>query len=256
MKDKLGERMKSNYENITRTYLPRRTYTIIRIDGKAFHTYTNGLVKPFDDGLITDMDETAKFLCSSIQGVKFGFVQSDEISLLLTDFENFETNAWFNGNIQKIVSISSSIATAKFNQLRLVRNIINKGDALFDYIDGLNTKLAMFDSRTFTIPSINEVVNYFIWRQQDTTRNSIQSLAQSLYSSDNELKCKNTSELQELCFQKGHNWNDLDPKLKRGRFIKKIKLENERTTWVSDECPIFTQERDFLLSRIPNINDY
>lgn len=255
MKDELGERMKSNYENITRIYLPRRTYTIIRIDGKAFHTYTARLEKPFDAQLISDMDDTAKYLCESIQGVKFGFVQSDEISLLLTDFEKYETCAWFNGNIQKIVSVSSSIATAKFNQLRLMNLASNSEYSLITSNDISVANLAMFDSRTFTIPSINEVINYFIWRQQDTVRNSIQSLAQSLYGT-NRLKNKNSSDLQELCFQKGHNWNDLEPKLKRGRFIEKIKLENGRTEWVSNECPIFTQEREFLFSRIPNINDF
>ena len=164
MKDNLGDRMKDYYESRTKSLLPRRTYTIIRIDGKAFHTYTRGLERPFDDKLINDMDETAKYLCKNIQGAKFAFVQSDEISVLLTDFDKLQTSAWFDGSIQKITSISASLATAKFNELR-------------------PNKIALFDSRTFTIPSNVEVENYFIWRQQDTVRNSISSVAQSLYSS-------------------------------------------------------------------------
>ena len=192
MKDELGDRMKKNYENRTRVLLPRRTYTIIRIDGKAFHTYTLGLKRPFDMGLIEDMDETAKYLCKKIQGAKLGFVQSDEISILLTDFETHQTDAWFDGNVQKIVSISASMAASKFNQLRMVRAAIsNSGDdplasdgsgegTLSD--DEINEfKLADFDARTFTIPSRAEVMNYIIWRQNDTTRNSISSVAQSFY---------------------------------------------------------------------------
>lgn len=107
-KDNLGDRMKIFYENITRIFLPRRTYTIIRIYGKAFHTYTKGLDRPFDDKFVNDMDETACYLCKNIQGAKFAFVQSDEISILLTDFDSLTTSAWFDGNIQKMVSVKHS----------------------------------------------------------------------------------------------------------------------------------------------------
>ena len=120
MQDNLGDRMKG-YENITRYHLPRRTYSMLRIDGKAFKTFTRGLKKPFDDGFINDMDETACFLCKNIQGAKFAFVQSDEISILLTDFETIQTDAWFDGNVQKMASVSASIATAQFNYLRMQR---------------------------------------------------------------------------------------------------------------------------------------
>lgn len=233
-KDSLGDRMKEFYENRTRTFLPRRTYTIIRIDGKAFHTYTRGLTRPFDWDLVNDMDETAKYLCENIQGAKFAFVQSDEISILLTDFNELNTSAWFDGNIQKMTSISASLATAKFNELR-------------------PNKLALFDSRVFTIPTAIEVENYMIWRQQDTVRNSISSVAQSLYS-HRELNGKNTNQMQEMCFNKGVNWNDFDPKLKRGRLIVKEAYEKNnstRTRWVSVAPPIFTQEREIFNDLIP-----
>ena len=120
--DSLGDRMKVNFEVRTRTFLPRRTNTIIRLDGKAFHTYTRGLERPYDLDFMSDMDETAKFLCENIQGCKLAYVQSDEISLLLTDFEDITTEAWFDGNVQKMVSISASMAAAKFNQLRTMRS--------------------------------------------------------------------------------------------------------------------------------------
>lgn len=233
-KDNLGDRMKEFYENRTRNLLPRRTYTIIRVDGKAFHTYTRGLERPFDAKLIADMDTTACYMCENIQGAKLAFVQSDEISIVLTDFDKLGTNAWFDGNIQKMASISASLATAKFNELR-------------------PNKIALFDSRVFTIPTTVEVENYFIWRQQDTVRNSISSVAQSLYS-PKQLHGKNTSEMQEMCFQKGVNWNDYEPKLKRGRLIVKEQYDKNgamRTRWISIEPPIFTQERELLAELIP-----
>ena len=261
MKDELSTRMKEFYENRTRILLPRRTYTIIRIDGKAFHTYTRGLKRPFDEGLIEDMDETACYLCKNIQGAKFGFVQSDEISILVTDFDKIVTDAWFDGNIQKMVSISASMATSKFNQLRQIRYIKDKFDngitnVTYRWMELLSElKLAEFDARTFTIPSKVEVENYMIWRQIDTVRNSISSVAQSLYS-HKELNNKNTNQMQEMIFQKDINWNDYPAKYKRGRFIEKQMYDKDgavRSKWVSVECPTFTQDREFLSKRIPDL---
>lgn len=255
-KGSLGDRIKTFYENRTRYYLTRRTYTVIRIDGKAFHSFTKGLERPFDDGLINDMDQTACYLCKNIQGAKLAFVQSDEISIVLTDFDSLTTDAWFDGNIQKMVSVSASMATSKFNQLRLGRQIKDDFTSK-DEINKLvnNYKLAEFDSRVFTIPSIEEVINYLIFRQQDTVRNSISSVAQSLYS-PKELNGKNQSDMQEMIFQKGINWNDYSPKYKRGRLIVKQEFESNgaiRNKWVSVDPPIFSQEKDILKKLIPNL---
>ena len=244
-------RMKSNYENRSKTFLTRRTPVICRLDGKAFHTWTRGLKKPFDEGLIDDMEATTKFLCENIQGVKLGYCQSDEISLLLTDYETLDTQAWFDYNVQKMTSISASMATAKFNQLRLQRNIGSEFDyGNVRYMDSefLNNKLAFFDSRVFNIPK-EEVSNYFLARQKDAVKNSISMLAQSLYS-PKELHKKNQSDMQELCWQKGHNWNDLNYKKKRGCTIIKVQKEVSdghvswsRGKWESVETPmIFNHE--------------
>lgn len=255
MNDSLGDRMKSSYEDRTRISLPLRSYTLIRVDGKAFHTYTRGLKRPFDEAFIDDMDETAAYLCKNIMGAKFAFVQSDEISVLLTDFEDIGTQAWFDNNLQKMCSVSASMATRAFNGRRLNRFLT--GDL------GGEMKWAEFDSRVFQIPQRAEVENYFIWRQQDTTRNSISSVAQSLYS-HKELANKNSDQQQEMIFQKGINWNDFPPKLKRGRIIIKEQFEKEpdpketkatssiRTRWISAEPPIFTKEREYFLSIIPD----
>jgi len=255
-KQSLGDRMKESYENRTKTFLTRRTITIIRLDGKGFSKLTKRLNKPFDDGFSQDMDETAKFLCENIQGAKFAYTQSDEISVVLYDNDTINTDAWFDYNVQKMTSISASLATAKFNQLRLVRNSSN---GYLDTDNVMESTLAFFDARVFQVPNIDEMFNAILFRQQDCTRNSI-SMAASAVFSHKELEKKSGSDKQEMLFQKGINWNDYLPKYKRGSVIKKEtivfeKAHNElvtRNKWiVDDNTPIFTENREYLLDLIP-----
>lgn len=220
MHDSLGNRMKEQYEIRTKYLLPRRTYTIIRVDGKNFSKLTKKAKKPFDENFANCMKEVALELCSQIQGARLAYVQSDEVSVLLTDFEKETTDAWFNGNIQKIASVSASIATATFNK--------------YSHFDSV----AYFDSRVFTIPDPVEVENYFIWRQNDCKRNSIQMAAQAEFS-HKQLQYLNVNELQELLFtDRGINWNDYDPYFKSGGLVKKHETISP--------APIFTQNREFL----------
>jgi tRNA(His) guanylyltransferase len=202
--------------------------------------------------LMRVMDQTAISLCKQIQGAKMAFVQSDEISIIMTDFDDIKTDAWFDGNIQKIVSVSASIATVAFNNgMYLDEDILASMD-----------KVAYFDSRVFTIPELGEVINYLIWRQQDATRNSIQMGAQSMYN-QKELHGKNTDEQQEMMFQKGTNWNDYPTGFKRGRVIIKEEYTVEstnpkakdggiaiRTRWISSEPPVFTANKSFIVGQI------
>ena len=183
------------------------------------------------------------------------FVQSDEISIFITDIEKIETSAWFDNSIQKMVSISASMATAKFNELRTLRYVYDVEERLGYRVLDKTLNLAMFDSRVFQLPTKTEVENYFIWRQQDTVKNSISSVAQSLYS-HKELHGKNGNQKQEMIFQKGINWNDYDPKLKRGRMITKEVYEKEpevfRSRWISVAPPTFTEDRVYLDNLIPD----
>lgn len=251
MKDALGDRMKKQYENRTKYFLPRRTYTIIRLDGKAFHTFTKGFKRPYDLDLMWCMDQTTQKLCENIQGVKLGYTQSDEISLLLTDFETPYTQAFFDGSIQKIASIAASMATAFFNQAMADKK--------------LTDKLAFFDARVFTIPDPIEVENYFIWRQQDCVRNSISMTAQSLYS-HKELNGKNTSKMQDMCMEKGVNWNNQPDGFKRGRMVMKesyqVDVEHqefetsasvERTRWSVVPALWITKQREEFNKLIPSL---
>jgi len=282
MKDELVDRMKDFYEDRTRFKLARRTNTIIRIDGKAFHTYTKGLERPFDLGFMEDMNKTTEYLCQNIQGAKFGYVQSDEISILITDYDDISTHAWFDGNLQKMSSIAASLATAKFNQLRMARFARNSGiepkyrdESYIAESEIGNFKLAMFDARVFQIPYHEEVFNYFIWRQQDATRNSISSVAQANFSAK-ELNGKKTSDMQDmLMLEKGINWNDFSPREKRGTLIRKVERQfvrkdidpiddgkthlidkgniYTRNVWEADpETPIFSKDKDYLKMLMPN----
>jgi tRNA(His) 5'-end guanylyltransferase len=267
-KDPLGERMKGQYEVRSRQLLPRRTYTIIRLDGKAFHTYTRGLNKPFDRDLIDDMDNAVVKILPEIQGAQFAYVQSDEISILLTDFAKENTDAWFDGNVQKMVSVSASLMTAEFNKLRWIREFRWKDtQSVTDLVESMNS-VALFDSRVFTIPDRVEVMNYLIWRNNDAARNSISMVAQSLYS-HKELHGMSSSDKQEMLFQKGINWSDYDKSLKNGRLIvrEEYRADNPcgeinlsdgkpsepmmRTKWVVKAADKFTQAKDSLLNMIP-----
>lgn len=244
MRDSLGDRMKADYENRTRYMLPRRTWTVIRLDGRAFHTYTRGLDRPFDQKFMDDMIATATYLCEQISGCLLGYTQSDEISLVVGDFANPKTQAWFDGNLQKIVSISASTATAKFNALR--------------------GSMATFDSRAFTIPSLDEVINYLIWRQQDATRNSIQMAGQAHFS-HRELHQKTCNHIQEMLFREhGVNWSEYPESFKNGTLVFPEELVTDveyldkrtgesrrvegvtRRVWRSAGSTPFTRNRDGL----------
>lgn len=255
--------MKEFYENRTRYYLPRKTYTIIRLDGKAFHTWTKGLERPYDQAFSEVMDATTKELCQKIQGAILGYVQSDEISIVAVDFgDKQNTDAWFDGNIQKICSVSASMCTSIFNDK--VAKYRYAADCSIN-----NKPSANFDSRVFTISDPVEVYNYFVWRQQDATRNSISSGARAFYS-DKECFGKSSSDLQEMMFQAGQNWNDYPARFKRGGliFYDHQQVEgnaiNKKTDepvvfmrpigWtIADEAPIFTSQEGkiFINNLIP-----
>jgi tRNA(His) 5'-end guanylyltransferase len=222
----IGDRMKA-YENCYRNYLPNGFDVIIRVDGRAFHTFTKGFYKPFDTVFMKSMKDTAAVLCKEIQGVKFAYVQSDEISLWLNyDYENGE-QPWFGNNIQKMASVSASIATLAFNRA-FINNVAEKmhetandDETGWDMIETYDkaTDSATFDSRVFILPR-EEVANYFLWRVRDCERNSIQMVARSLYS-HKELVGKKAPDLHELIHQKGQNWNNYPGDMKHGTIVVK-----------------------------------
>ena len=226
--DALGTRMKTFYEQVPKTRLVRRMPVAIRLDGKAFHTFTRGFQKPFDEVLGNAMVRTMEYLCKSIQGCVFGYTQSDEITLLLIDYQTLDTSAWFDYEVQKMCSISASMATIAFNKyffeeardwynrqlpstLQCEQNIVKQWKAYKIAAE----KGAMFDARCFNIPK-EEACNLVYWRQLDATRNSIQMVGQANFS-HSELQGCSCSVIQDMLHeQKGINWNDFPTRWKRG----------------------------------------
>ena len=263
--DSLGTRMKEFYEKPYQTKLTRRTPVAIRIDGKAFHTFTRGFQKPFDPILMKAMQRTMKYLCENIQGCVFGYTQSDEITLILIDYQKLDSSAWFDYEVQKMCSISASMATMVFNKYFSEMVMQLEGDVAQEYeTDGdtewvtemekyLKTyrrsceKGAMFDSRCFNIPK-EEVCNLVYWRQLDATRNSIQMVGQANFS-HKELQGKSCNMIQDMLLtQKDINWNDYPVTCKRGSACIKVHGLNlaelkESLHWCIDEnMPILKDE--------------
>lgn len=243
--DSLGDRMK-RYESTTQTHLLRRTPVIIRIDGKAFHTFTKCLPTydeslkqgPYSVKMQQVMAFTCKVLFQKIQNVQLIYSQSDEISILLKDWDTHETQQWFDGNLQKLTSVSASIATASFNHL-FSSEVRRRTPSVNEF--------AYFDSRAFNVPEA-EVVNYFIWRQQDASRNSVQMWGRHFFS-HKQLHEKNNSEIQDMLMeQHGVNWNDIPTWQKRGFAVYRNPnpIASDSPSYVDTEIPIFTQDRNFI----------
>lgn len=243
-KTSLGSRMKE-YESVPKKFLMRKTPVIIRLDGKAFHTFTKGFDKPFDKNIESAMTETMLYLCESIQGCVLGYTQSDEITLVLADWQSIDTDAWFSYNVQKMVSVSASMATFIFSLVMRVNADFSEKDKA-ELIHRKINNGAFFDARCFNLP-MHEVPNVLIWRQQDATRNSIQGLAQSLFS-HKELQGLKCNQLQDKIFtEKGINWNDLTTYQKRGACAVK---DGDGNWYVDWNIPIFTEDRDYIKTRL------
>ena len=259
--DELGIRMKEYYETVPKTKLMRRCPVVCRIDGRSFYSFTMGFNRPFDEIFIKSMQKTAKYLCENVQGCVISYQQSDEISLVLIDYKKLNSSAFFDYEVQKICSITASMATMAFN--KYFREYIddfnedyysswnhNKNEyKLYDIYNDAVEKGAIFDSRCFNIPK-EEVTNYVYWRQLDAIRNSIQMVGQANFS-HRELQNKSCNDIQNMLMtQKGIDWNSLETYKQRGSCcIKKI-IQNKkddikngayiRSEWIIDnDIPIF-----------------
>jgi tRNA(His) 5'-end guanylyltransferase len=229
----LGNRMKQ-HEHAFRHTLPRRAYTLMRLDGRSFHTYLRGSAKPFDMAFVTAMDEVAAAVCKEVSGTVFAYVQSDEISLLVTDFDRPETQAYFGGVVAKLLSVPASVASVQMYMRRGYQNRM----------------FPQFDNRVWSMADPVEVANYFVWRQRDAVRNSIQMLGQHWFTQA-ELHGKNTDEVQEMLFQThGVNWGKLDEGLKNGRVV----VTDQLNPWLVVPAPKFAARPDnWLADMIPSL---
>ncbi len=224
----LGDRMK-DYESLASTRLMRKLPVVIRLDGKGFSKYTKTLNRPFDGDFAAAMISTTERLCNEIQGSVIGYTQSDEISIILQDWKQYNTDCWYGYNTQKIVSVAASICTATFNSV---------------FKHPSSKELAFFDARAFNLPSVDEVINYLIFRSNDCARNSVTMLS-SAYYSHKELMNKSGAQKQDMLMAKGINWNNLQPHYKRGSCVVKV----DGTFTPNLDTPLFTQNRDYIASQ-------
>lgn len=282
----LAERMKG-YETRNRYYLQRRMPVILRLDMRAGHSFTKGFERPFDEIFVKSMQETAKYLCENIQNCKLSYQQSDEITLLLVDYDKLNTDCFFDYRVDKLCSIAASMATIAFN--RAFANNVEAESHVFtnEWLDDENfnpnyknkelrslwlvhkkavDKGAMFDARCFNIPK-EEVTNLVYWRQLDATHNSIQMVGQANFS-HKELQNKSCNDIQDmLMIQKGINWNDLPTYQKRGSCCvrNKIVIETDsvmttaqlrdasksENEWIIDtDIPIFRNDGREYIDRL------
>lgn len=274
----LRDKMKT-YENLTCTYLMRRTPCIIRLDGKAFHTFTKGFAKPFDNIMVKTMQDTMKYLCENIEGCVLGYTQSDEITLILCDYQKTTSQAWFDYNVQKMCSVSSSMATMIFNKyfetntakwdletFKELSKLEGKTEYAEKYLESIQAyialsnnynkaveKGAMFDSRVFNVP-MKEVNNCLIYRQQNAINNAIQAIAQANFT-QKEIGAKSLTALQDMLrIEKGILFNEYPTHLQRGSCCirKTVAIETEhgivkRNKWfVDEEIPIFSHDTNYV----------
>ncbi len=248
-KTSLGDRMKE-YEATSQGNVLRRTPVIIRVDGKAFHTFTKcfrdaDAPDPFSPVMHKLMTQTAMTMMAETQCAVLAYTQSDEISILLRDWDRHETQQWFGGKLQKMISVSAAQAAAYFNFF-LTREV-----GLLDYVSAV----PLFDSRVFQLP-MDEVTNYFVWRQQDATRNSVQMLGRHFFS-HKAMHGKNVSNIQDMLMDiHGENWNDIDTWKKRGTCVlpNPDKLDSSANVVVDEEIPIFTKNREYIEDRLAGLD--
>jgi tRNA(His) 5'-end guanylyltransferase len=222
----IGERMKSYEEHFTSLRLIPHLPVCIRLDGRSFHRKTRNSLKPFDENLHSGMVFTALKLAEETD-TRVAYTQSDEISLILLE-ANQHSEPYFGGKVFKIQSVLASLAALTFEERRATR---------FSYLESD----CQFDCRVWNLPSLDEAVNYLIWRELDATRNSVQMAARSRFS-HKECLNKSSSELQEMLFAIGINWNNYPAWAKRGSYLvlqdKTVEIESDVWQKIPEKyCP-------------------
>jgi tRNA(His) guanylyltransferase len=241
--DTLGDRMKL-YEQVTRTVLPPHSLTVLRVDGRAFHSYLRSASKPYDVGFLADMQAVGAAMCQELSGAVFAYGQSDEVSVLLSDLGP-QSQPWFGGVAQKMASVAAGLATAAL--------INRRGTAGRPH----------FDARVFTLPTAVEVGNYFVWRQRDAVRNSVSMAAQARFS-HRQLHGRSSTDMQAMLLaEHGICWDDYPEETKLGWVVTRSVREGEvrytdkrsgveqvttavRTFWEAGAAPRFTVGEGFL----------
>jgi len=239
----LGDRMKAR-EASAGNLLPPRMPAVLRVDGRAFHTFTRGFDSPFDGIIEACMDRVATALCEEIGTARLAYGQSDEVSVLLVDYANLGTEQWFGGRRSKMESTAASIATAAFNEAlhEAWLSSLNPDRSRF-----LRSKLfrAHFDARVFPVPT-DDAINYFFWRQRDAVRNSVLTAGQASLPRRqmHGMKCDDVKvALAEL----GRPWEELPVRRQRGFAVARAPSSRTTSAWTIDrEPPVFGEDRAYV----------
>lgn len=251
-KNSLGDRMKK-YEAVSKTELVSRMPVVLRVDGKSFHTLTRGFEKPFDDVLIEAMQKTMKYLCENVQNCEFGYMQSDEITLVLVDYKALNTSSFFNNEVQKICSIVASMTTMAFNKLfakcvdeyeldatNYYGTLLTSAEQRIEHYKKAIEKGAMFDCRCFNVPK-EDVANVVYWRQLDAMRNSVQMVGQSIWSHEF-LQGKSCEDIKGLLRANKTPWEEYPTYCQRGSACYKNKFG-----WMIDkQMPVLKDNWDYI----------
>jgi tRNA(His) 5'-end guanylyltransferase len=228
-------------EHAHRTYLPGNSYAVIRVDGKGLSKYTRSLVRPFDAEFSADMQATALYLAQQVQGAVAAYTQSDEISVVLSDLSSTDTQLWFGGQVQKVVSIAAALATAKFNSLRPEHG------------------LAVFDGRTHPLDGQEEVAGYLRWRQEDAMKNSVGMLA-SHHISHRQLQGVSVERRKRMLLEEdGVDWDQLPQHLRQGTLIRRER-RTETVTYrhgrTGEEHTVVVERREWPAAPAPLFGDW
>ena len=210
------------YEGMTETRLMPLLPTFARVDGRAFHSFTRGMKRPYDERMSTAMTKAARWLAKETNA-RMSYTQSDEITLTWLSSDR-KSQIWFDGRHSKMVSQIAALATLIFYR------------ACVEIMPEYAEKLPSFDARVWQVPNVSEGANVFLWREWDATKNSISMAAHSVYS-DKQLHGKNSSDKQEMLFQKGINWNDYPAFFRRGTYIQRRSVVRPFTTEEMDKLP-------------------
>lgn len=205
---------------------PSDAHIIVMCDGRSFSKLIKKQFKlPFDDEFIELMNETAKYVCENVEGVRFAYVQSDEISFYIHASEL--SNGFFRNRLCKLQSLIAAMCTGKFIQL-YTKKYFEKYNALPDF-------LIQFDCKVWDVPDETEVWKWFVYRQMDCMRNAKQQYAQALYSHKQLMNLTVDEQIQKIYDEKQIDYyEDVPDYCQNGRVIYKIEREmtNEYGTFM------------------------
>lgn len=220
--DALGDRMKGYERGETSRKAMLLIPIMARVDGRAFHSFTRGMDRPYDQRFVDCMVQTAEALLVETNAC-MAYTQSDEITLAWHSTDP-KSQVWFDGRLFKMTSQLAAQATLAFYQFTEL------------LLPGYARRNPTFDARVWQVPNRTEGANVFLWREWDATKNSITMAAQAVFG-HRELEGKNGSEKQEMLFLKGINWNDYPATFKRGTYLQRHAVTRKFTVDEIEKLP-------------------